>query len=64
MLNTSDEVRVSSIIVGVMPLLELRIPKVHSFPYFSSMCFDILRGNFVYDFHLMNFRLKDKKEEI
>ena len=36
--------------VGVMPLLELRILKIHSFPHFSLSCFDILSSNFAYDF--------------
>ena len=31
-----------SIFVGVMPLLELRILKIRSFPHFSITCFDIL----------------------
>ena len=36
----------TSILVGVMPLLELRILKLHSFPHFSLTCFDILSWNF------------------
>ena len=36
--------------VGVMPLLEIRILKIHSFPHFSLSCFDILSSNFAYDF--------------
>ena len=36
----------ASIGVGVMPLLELRILKIHSFPHFSLTCFDILSWNF------------------
>ena len=36
--------------VGVMPLLELRILKIHNFPHFSLSCFDILSWNFAYDF--------------
>ena len=39
-----------SIVVGVMPLLELRILKIHSFLHFSLTCFDILSWNFAYDF--------------
>ena len=35
-----------SIFVGVMPILELRILKIHSFPHFSLTCFDILSWNF------------------
>ena len=36
--------------VGVMPLLELRILKIHSFPHFSLSCLDILSSKFAYDF--------------
>ena len=32
----------ASIFEGVMPLLELWILKIHSFPHFSLTCFDIL----------------------
>ena len=39
-----------SIFVGVIPLLELRILKIHSFPHFSFTCFDILSWNVTYDF--------------
>ena len=39
-----------SMVVGVTPLLELRILKIHSFPHFSLTCFDILSWNFAYDF--------------
>ena len=34
-----------SIFVGVMPLLELRIMEIHSFPLFSLTCCDILSWN-------------------
>ena len=47
---TIDQVWLSSIFVGVMPLLELRVLKIHSFPHFSLTCFDILSWNFAYDF--------------
>ena len=47
---TIDQVWVSSIFVGVMPLLELRILKIHSFPHFSLTCFNILSWNFAYGF--------------
>ena len=43
----------ASIFVGVMPLLELRILEIHSFPHFSLTCFDILSWNFAYDFVLL-----------
>ena len=46
-----------SIGVRVMPLLELRILKIHSFPHFSLTCFDILSWNFAYDFVLPHYRL-------
>ena len=45
----------ASIFVGVMPLLELRILAIHSFPHFSLTCFDILSWNFAYDFVLLYF---------
>ena len=38
-----------SIFVGVMPLLELRILEIHSFPLFSLTCFGILSWYFAYD---------------
>ena len=52
-----------SIFVGVMPLLELWILKIHSFPHFSPTCFDILSWNFVYDFVILyqGFRLSSAK---
>ena len=40
----------ASIFVGVMPLCELRILEIHSFPQFSLTCFDKLSWNFAYDF--------------
>ena len=40
----------ASIVVGVLPLLELRILKIHSFQHFSLTCFDILSWNFAYIF--------------
>ena len=46
----------ASIFVGVKPLLELRILKMHSFPHLSLTCFDILSYNFAYDFVLLYFR--------
>ena len=52
---TFDQVQVSSIFVGVMPLLELKILEIHSFPQFSPTCFDILHWNFAYDFVLLYY---------
>ena len=46
----------ASILVRVMPLLELSILEIHSFPHFSLTCFDILSWNFAYDFVLQYFR--------
>ena len=46
----------ASSFVGVMPLLELRILEIHSFPHFSLTCFDILSWNFAYDFVLLHYR--------
>ena len=45
-----------SIFEGVMPLCELRIWEIHSFPHFSPTCFDILSWNFAHDFVLMYYR--------
>ena len=46
----------ASIFVGVMPLLELKILEIHSFPHFSHTCFDILSWNFAYDFVKLYYR--------
>ena len=46
----------ASIFVGVMPLLELKLLEIHSFPHFSITCFDILSWNFAYDFVLRYYR--------
>ena len=46
----------ASIFVGVMPLCELRILEIHSFPHFSLTCFDILSWNFAHDFVLLYYR--------
>ena len=46
----------ASIFVGVMPLCELRILEIDSFPNFSLACFDILSWNFAYDFALLYYR--------
>ena len=57
---TTDQVRLSSISVnfslGVMPLLECKLLKIHSFPHFSLTCFDILSWNFAFDFILLYYR--------
>ena len=45
-----------SIFVGVMPLLEIRIPDIHSFPHFSLPFFDALGRNFIYDFVSLYYR--------
>ena len=45
-----------SIFVGVMPLLELRILEIHSFPHFSLTCVDRLSWNFAYEFVLLYYR--------
>ena len=44
------------IFVGVVPLLDLRILEIHSFPHFSLTCFDILSWNFAYDFVFLYYR--------
>ena len=46
----------ASIFVGVMPLLELRILEIHSFPHFSLSRFDILSWNFAREFILLYYR--------
>ena len=43
----------ASSFVGGMPLLELRILEIHSFPLFSLTCFDILSWKFTYDFVIL-----------
>ena len=45
----------ASIFVWVMPLFELKILEIHSFPHFSPTCFDILSWNFIYDFVLLYY---------
>ena len=45
-----------SVFVGVMPLLEFRILKIHSFPHFSLTRFDLLRWNFAFHFVLLYYR--------
>ena len=47
---------ITSIFEGVMPLCELRIWEIHSFPHFSPTCFDILSWTFAHDFVLMYYR--------
>ena len=39
-----------------MPLLELRILEILSFPHFSLTCFHIMSTNFAYDFVLLYYR--------
>ena len=46
----------ASIFEGVMPLCELRIKVMCSFPHFSPTCFDILSSNFAYDFVSLYYR--------
>ena len=46
----------ASIFVGVVPLLELRVLEIHSFPHFFLTFFDILSWNFAYDFVLLYCR--------
>ena len=52
----------ASIFVGVMPLLEHRILKIHSFPHFSLTCFDILSWNFAHDFVLLKYRPSSSRQ--
>ena len=58
---TTDQIeccQLPSNVVGVMPLLGLRILEIHcdSFPHFSLICFDISGWNFTYDFVLLYYR--------
>ena len=53
---TTDQVRVSSIFVGVMPLLELRILEIHSFLHFSLTPLNILSWKFAYYFVFLYYR--------
>ena len=53
---TTNQVRVSSIFVGVMSLLELRILEIHSFPHFSLTPFNILSWKFAYYFVFLYYR--------
>ena len=39
-----------------MPLLELTILEIHTFPHFSLTCFDILSSNFAHDFVILYSR--------
>ena len=48
--------QIASSVVGVVPLLELRMLEIHSFPHFSLTCFDILSWNYAYDFVLLYYR--------
>ena len=48
----------ASIFVGVMPLLEYRILKIHSFPHFSLTCFDTLTWNFAFHSVLLYFEFE------
>ena len=45
-----------SIFLGVIPLLELKILEIHSFPHFSPTCYDILSWKFAYYFPLLYYR--------
>ena len=46
----------SQFVWGVMPLLELSILEIHSFPYFALTFFGISSWNFAYDFALLYYR--------
>ena len=48
----------ASIFVGVMPLLELRILEIHSFPHFSLTPFNILSWKFAYYFVFSVLQIK------
>ena len=54
----------ASIFVGVMPLCELRILEIHSFPHFSLTCFDILSWNFAYHFVLLYYMYRSSSSVV
>ena len=54
--SSSSVVNLRQFFFLVMPLLELRILEIHSFPHFSLTLFDILSWNFAYDFVLLYYR--------
>ena len=49
--RSSSSRQFPSIFVGVMPLLECRKLKIHSFPHFFLTRFNILSWNFAFDFY-------------
>ena len=51
----------SSIFVGVLPFLGLKILEIHSFPHYSLTCFEILSWHVVYDFVLVYDRSREKE---
>ena len=56
-LQTKFECRqFASIFVGIMPLLELKILEIHSFPHFSLTPFNILSWKFAYYFVFLYYR--------
>ena len=54
--SSSTVVTLRHFFKGVMPLCELRIKVMCSFPHFSPTCFDILISNFAYDFDSPYYR--------
>ena len=48
--SSSSVVNFRQFFEGVMPLLECRILKIHSFPHFSLTRFDLLSWNFAFHF--------------
>ena len=45
------------IFVGVMPLFEIIIMEIHSFPHFSPTCLHVLSWNYAYDFILLYYNI-------
>ena len=56
--SSSSVVNLRQFFVGVMPLLELRILEIHSFPHFSLTPFNILSWKFAYYFVFSVLQIK------
>ena len=54
--SSSSVVNLRQFFVGVMPLLEVRILEIHSFPHFSLTPFNILSWKFAYYFVFLYYR--------
>ena len=52
-----------SIFDGVMPLFNLKLLQICSFPHFSPSCFDISSWNLAYDFVLLYYRTSSSVDD-